>query len=77
MGLGWDGLGWDWDLCAGLFYEHRFAMLKIKAGAKDYQSNTCSVIMLVNVCIKYFNAQQRTGSNGLGLLTSGRVRNGY
>ena len=26
-GLGWD---WDWDgldLCAGLFYEHRFAML--------------------------------------------------
>jgi len=21
------GLGWDWDLCAGLFYEHRFAML--------------------------------------------------
>ena len=23
----WDGLGWDWDLCAGLLYEHRFAML--------------------------------------------------
>ena len=23
--LGWDGMGWD--LCAGLFYEHRFAML--------------------------------------------------
>ena len=22
---GWMGLGWD--LCAGLFYEHRFAML--------------------------------------------------
>ena len=21
----WDGMGWD--LCAGLFYEHRFAML--------------------------------------------------
>ena len=29
MSLGWDGLGWDWDLCAGIFYEHRFAMLKI------------------------------------------------
>ena len=25
--MGWDGLGWD--LCAGLFYEHRFAMLII------------------------------------------------
>ena len=25
---GWmDGLGLGWDLCAGLFYEHRFAML--------------------------------------------------
>ena len=23
-----DGMGWvGWDLCAGLFYEHRFAML--------------------------------------------------
>jgi len=26
-GYGWDGMGWD--LCAGLLYEHRFAMLKI------------------------------------------------
>ena len=25
--VGWDGMGWD--LCAGLFYEHRFAMLII------------------------------------------------
>ena len=25
MGMGMDGMGWD--LCAGLFYEHRFAML--------------------------------------------------
>merc|ERR1712105_32579 len=25
---GWDGLD-GWDLCAGLFYEHRFAMLII------------------------------------------------
>ena len=25
------GMDWvGWDLCAGLFYEHRFAMLKIK-----------------------------------------------
>ena len=25
---GLDGMGWvGWDLCAGLFYEHRFAML--------------------------------------------------
>ena len=24
-GMGMDGMGWD--LCAGLFYEHRFAML--------------------------------------------------
>ena len=23
-----DGSGSGWDLCAGLFYEHRFAMLK-------------------------------------------------
>ena len=26
-GYGWDGMGWD--LCAGLLYEHRFAMLII------------------------------------------------
>ena len=26
--MGWMGLGWD--LCAGLLYEHRFAMLKSK-----------------------------------------------
>ena len=26
-GLGWVGIGMGWDLCAGLFYEHRFAML--------------------------------------------------
>ena len=26
LGLGL-GLGLGWDLCAGLFYEHRFAML--------------------------------------------------
>ena len=32
-GLGWDGMGWD--LCAGLFYEHRFAMLIIP----DVKSN--------------------------------------
>ena len=24
--MGWDGMGWM-DLCVGLFYEHRFAML--------------------------------------------------
>ena len=25
-----DGMGWvGWDLCVGLFYEHRFAMLII------------------------------------------------
>ena len=27
-GYGWDGMGWD--LCAGLLYEHRFAMLIIR-----------------------------------------------
>ena len=27
MGWVWDGIGMGWDLCAGLFYEHRFAML--------------------------------------------------
>ena len=26
--MGWVGLGWDgWDLCVGLLYEHRFAVL--------------------------------------------------
>ena len=29
MGLDWVGDGMGWDLCAGLFYEHRFAMLII------------------------------------------------
>ena len=28
MGLDWVG----WDLCVGLFYEHRFAMLKMSTG---------------------------------------------
>ena len=33
MGLDW--VGWmGWDLCAGLFYEHRFAMLIIRKSAK-------------------------------------------
>ena len=34
-GMGWVGwVGWvGWDLCAGLFYEHRFAML-IREGFK-------------------------------------------
>ena len=27
VGLGWVWDGMGWDLCAGLFYEHRFAML--------------------------------------------------
>ena len=26
-----DGYGIGWDLCVGLFYEHRFAMLIIRA----------------------------------------------
>ena len=29
-GIGWVGIGMGWDLCAGLLYEHRFAMLIIK-----------------------------------------------
>ena len=28
IGLGW--MGWDWDLCVGLLYEHRFAVLITK-----------------------------------------------
>ena len=24
---GWDGYGWDGNLCLGLLYEHRFAVL--------------------------------------------------
>jgi len=31
MGMDWVCVGWvGWDLCAGLFYEHRFAMLIIE-----------------------------------------------
>ena len=40
-GLGWD---WEWDLCAGLLYEHRFAMLII--GAR----NDFSLVALVTKC---------------------------
>ena len=29
---GWDWVWMGWDLCAGLFYEHRFAMLIIEEG---------------------------------------------
>ena len=32
------GMGWDWDLCAGLFYEHRFAMLKIAVEGNNQQN---------------------------------------
>ena len=42
-GIGLDGLGWmdGWDLCAGLFYEHRFAMLIRKILiTKEEHSNT-------------------------------------
>ena len=28
----------DWDLCAGLFYEHRFAMLKIAVEGNNQQN---------------------------------------
>ena len=31
----WDGLDWVWDLCVGLLYEHRFAMLKRKKGGLE------------------------------------------
>ena len=31
---GWVGLGMGWDLCAGLLYEHRFAMLITKGPEK-------------------------------------------
>ena len=39
-GLGWD---WDWDgldLCAGLLYEHRFAMLKKREKGDIYCNGT-------------------------------------
>ena len=29
VGLGWIGMGLGWDLCVGLLYEHRFAVLII------------------------------------------------
>ena len=29
-----DGLGLGWDLCVGLLYEHRFAVLKILVSLK-------------------------------------------
>ena len=32
-----DGMGWvGWDLCAGLFYEHRFAMLITETDQKPH-----------------------------------------
>ena len=33
-GIGLDWVGMGWDLCAGLFYEHRFAMLITKKGLR-------------------------------------------
>jgi len=33
IGLGW--MGWDWDLCVGLLYEHRFAVLKMANVGKN------------------------------------------
>ena len=37
-GLGWDWV-WVWDLCVGLLYEHRFAVLK-----RVTQANICALL---------------------------------
>ena len=39
--MGW--VGWvGWDLCAGLFYEHRFAMLIIVNARSEYFDVPCT-----------------------------------
>ena len=38
-----DGLDWVWDLCVGLLYEHRFAMLI---------NTSATLILLLKGCIK-------------------------
>ena len=47
MGWVWDGLGWD--LCAGLFYEHRFAMLITPRASCPYLICRCGW-RLANSC---------------------------
>ena len=46
--MGWIGLGWDGlDLCVGLLYEHRFAML-IKANRSDFEGSTEGQYVVLN-----------------------------
>ena len=47
-GMGMDGMGMDgmgWDLCAGLFYEHRFAMLITSSWIGGYNTDIMYLVM--------------------------------
>ena len=44
MGWVWDGMGWD--LCAGLFYEHRFAMLINVRKKNNLSRNTKTLVVI-------------------------------
>ena len=53
-----DGLGWvGWDLCAGLFYEHRFAMLIIEI-SNDLWRFACGDVFLTQQSDEYEYANQ-------------------
>jgi len=44
---GW--VGWDWDLCVGLFYEHRFAMLITNTNTNTNTSRNANTITNINI----------------------------
>ena len=71
MGL---GLDWVWDLCAGLFYEHRFAMLIktfdfTRSNSIEYKINSISKGFVVLNPLS-FNEEEERRSLKLGLFAS-------
>ena len=44
-GLDWIGYGMGWDLCVGLLYEHRFAMLKTFLTLANFYENNCLIFL--------------------------------
>ena len=42
-------MGWDWDLCVGLLYEHRFAVLiNVHCRAKSFQMGKIKVDLMAH-----------------------------
>ena len=64
---GWDGSGIGWDLCVGLLYEHRFAVLinesfVNKSIHTEWASSVCSCECTVCTLVTFFLSEKTTRS---------------